>query len=86
VVSVFVATGSVISVVLSLLDLAICDDFGDLVESINQCPDLRLEGPHDDSNLVLDSWQVQDAVVGIEILGGEIIQDALLGAAGAKAG
>lgn len=72
--------------VVSLVDLAICDDFEDLVRSIKQCPDLGLEGPYNDSDLDLDGWQVQDAVVGIEISGGGVIEDALLGVGGAKAG
>ena len=85
-VSVLDATGSVILVVLSLLDLAICDDFGDLVQSIKQYPDLSLEGPYDDSELVLDGWQVQETVVGIETSDGGVIQEALLAAGGPKVG
>jgi hypothetical protein len=81
--SVLDATGSVLSVVLSLLDLAIYDDFGDLVQSIKRCPDLRLEGPYNESGLFLDDWQMQDAIVGIEASG---IGDALLGVGGPKAG
>ena len=85
-VSVLGATGSVISVVLSLQDLAICDDFGDLVQSINQRPDLSLEGPYDDSDLVLDGWQVQEAVVGVVTSDDGVIQEALLGVGGPKVG
>lgn len=83
-VSVLGATGSVISVVLSFQDLAICDGFGDLVHSIKQRPDLSLEGPCDESDLVLDGWQVQEAVVGIEASDGGVIQEALLAMGGPK--
>ena len=75
-----------ISVVLSLLDLSICDDFGDLVQSIKQRPDLSLEGPFDDADLNVDGWQMQDAVVGIETSDGGVIQEALLAQGGPKAG
>jgi hypothetical protein len=85
-VSVLGATGSVISVVLNLLDLAISDDFGGLVRSIKQRPDLGLEGPYDESDLDLDGWQVQDAVVGIEISDGGAIHKALSGVGSPKAG
>lgn len=72
--------------VLSLLDLSICDDFGDLVQSIKQRPDLSLEGPFDDADLNVDGWQMQDAVVGIETSDGGVIQEALLAQGGPKAG
>jgi len=75
-----------ILVVLSLLDLALCDDFEDLVQSIKRCPDLGLKGPYNESILVLDGWQVQDAVVGIETPDAGVIETALLGVGGPKAG
>ena len=77
--------GSVGSVVLNLLDLAVCDDFGDLIQSIKQRPDLGLEGPYDNSELRLEGWQVQDAVIGVEVSDGGEFQDVLLGVAGPKA-
>lgn len=72
--------------VLSLLDLEICDNFGDLIQSIKQRPDLGLEGPYNDSELGLEGWQVQDTVVGIEVSDCGVIRDALLGVGNPKAG
>ena len=85
-VSVLGAAGSVALVVMNLLDLAICDDFGDLIQSIKQRPDLGLEGPYDSMKLGLEGWQVQDAVIGIEVSDSGGFQDALLGVGGPKAG
>lgn len=84
-VSVLGAAGGVISVVMSLLDLAICDEFGDLIQSIKQRSDLCLKGPYDNTQMGLEGWQVQDAVIGIEVSDGGGFQDALL-AEGPKAG
>lgn len=85
-VSVLGAAGSIASVVMSLLDLVICDDFGDLIQSIKQHPDLCLEGPYDNAQLGLEGWQVQDAVIGIEVSDSGGFQDALLETADPKAG
>jgi hypothetical protein len=73
-------------VVLNLLDLAICEDNEDLIQSIKQHPDLGLKGPYDDSVLGLGGWQVQDAIVGIEVANDGGVQDTLLGAGGPKVG
>ena len=72
--------------VLNLLDLAICDDIEDLIQSIKERPDLSLEGPYDDSELGLEGWQVQDAVIGVEAWFSGGIHDALRGVVGGKVG
>jgi hypothetical protein len=83
-VSVLGITGDIVSVVLNLLDLAICDDIGDLIQSIKQCPNLSLEGPYNDSALGLEGWQGQDTIVGIEVSDSAVIQDTLPGVGGPK--